>query len=203
MKHLNQVLLVGNLGDDPEVRTVGQKGSTMAKFTVATTESYTTKSGEQRDTPQWTRCVAWNGNAEGARALRKGDLVTVVGKLQTRKWDKNGVPTYTTEVVVDAVSKVHTKGRESQGSPAQSGPPQGGPPGNFSKGGWPFKDMSNDLSWPAPNEDGYSMVQQGAQWHCCAWYDPKDPERGGDMLILNSQGAWEKVGVVPELANKF
>jgi single-strand DNA-binding protein len=203
MRHLNQVLLVGNLGDDPEVRTVGQKGSTLSKFTVATSESYTTKSGDQVDKTQWTRCVAWNGTAEGTTSLHKGDLVVVIGKIQTRKWDNNGVPTYTTEVVVDTVSKAPTPERASRSSAPQEGPPQGGPPGNPTKGGWPFKDMTNDLSWPTPNSDGYSMVQQGAQWLCCAWYDPKDPEQGGDLLTLNSDGKWEKTGTVPELANKF
>lgn len=205
-RHLNQVLLVGNLADDPDVRTVGQQGAILSKFTVATSEDYKTKSGDQVEKTQWTRCVAWNGTAEGTESLRKGDLVAVIGKIQTRKWDNKGVNVYTTEVVVDSVAKTAKVQKESPkrgNSSKPAGPPQGGPPGNPTKGGWPFKDMTNDLSWPTPDEHGYSMVHHKASWLCCAWYDPKDPEAGGDMLVLNSQGNWVKTGTVPEIANKF
>jgi len=215
-RHLNQVLLVGNLADDPEVRTVGQQGSVLSKFTVATNEEYTTKSGDQVEKTQWTRCVAWNGTAEGSESLKKGELVAVIGKIQTRKWDNNGIPTYTTEVIVDSVSKItvaqkgqRPRGNSSkptgppQGGPPQGGPPQGGPPVNPTNGGWPFKDMTNDVAGPTPDSQGYSMVHHNALWLCCAWYDPKDPEQGGDLLSLNADGNWVKQGSVPEIANKF
>ncbi len=97
---INKVLLIGNLGRDPEIRRL-ESGTSVAKFSVATNENYRDKAGEWQTITEWHDIVAWRGLAERAeRDLKKGGLVYVEGKLTTRKWqDKDGNDRYTTEVV--------------------------------------------------------------------------------------------------------
>jgi single-strand DNA-binding protein len=96
-----KVILVGNLGRDPESRTVG--GQIVVNLTVATSERWKSKDGEQQERAEWHRVVIWNdklGNV-AERFLRKGSSVYLEGTLQTRKWtDKEGQERFTTEVVV-------------------------------------------------------------------------------------------------------
>lgn len=100
---VNKVILVGNLGKDPEVRST-QNGQKIVNFTLATSETWRDRqSGERREKTEWHRVAVFNPNlAEIAeRYLRKGSKVYVEGQLQTRKWtDQNGQERYTTEVVL-------------------------------------------------------------------------------------------------------
>lgn len=100
---VNKVILVGNLGRDPEVRFM-QDGTKVANLSVATSESWRDKqTGERREKTEWHRVVIWNQNlAEVAeKYLRKGSKVYLEGQLQTRKWqDQSGQDKYTTEVVL-------------------------------------------------------------------------------------------------------
>ncbi len=100
---VNKVILVGNLGKDPEVRTT-QAGSKIVNFTLATGESWTDKaSGERRERTEWHRVVLFNERLADVaeRYLRKGRKVYVEGALETRKWtDQSGQERYTTEVVL-------------------------------------------------------------------------------------------------------
>ena len=100
---LNKVLLIGNLGNDPEVRST-QDGRSLCTFSIATSESWKDKnSGERRDKTEWHRVVIFNENIAriAEQYLRKGSTVYVEGQLQTRKWtDQQGVEKYTTEVVI-------------------------------------------------------------------------------------------------------
>lgn len=88
---LNKVMLIGNLGADPEVRNT-PSGGQVANFRVACTESWTDQSGQRQERTEWVTVVAWKKLAEAAQKyLRKGSKVYVEGKLQTRSWeDKNG-----------------------------------------------------------------------------------------------------------------
>ena len=99
---VNKVILIGNLGADPEVRSL-PSGSKVVNLRVATTESWRDKaSGERRDRTEWHRVVIFN-EALGRVAeqyLRKGSKVYLEGQLQTRKWEKDGVDQYSTEVVL-------------------------------------------------------------------------------------------------------
>jgi len=97
---INKVLLIGNVGRDPEVRKL-ESGASVAKFSVATNENYKDKAGEWQTVTEWHNIVAWRGLAERAeRDIKKGSLVYVEGKLTTRKWqDKEGNDKYTTEVL--------------------------------------------------------------------------------------------------------
>ena len=97
---LNKVMLIGNLGADPEVRFTSN-GTTVAIFRVATTEKWTSKSGEAQQQTEWHNIVAWRRLAEiCGEYLSKGSRVYIEGKLQTRKWqDQNGNNRYTTEII--------------------------------------------------------------------------------------------------------
>ena len=99
---VNKVVLVGHLGGDPETRYT-PSGAAVANFNMATNESWRDASGELQDKTEWHRCVMFGKSAELAgELLKKGQLVYVEGKLQTRNWeDKDGVKRYTTEVVCD------------------------------------------------------------------------------------------------------
>ena len=100
---INKVILVGNLGKDPEVRNA-QDGSKIVTFSIATSESWKDKnSGERKDRTEWHRVVMFNERLGevAEKYLRKGSKVYVEGALQTRKWtDNNNIEKYTTEVVI-------------------------------------------------------------------------------------------------------
>ena len=103
MRGVNKVKLIGHLGKDPEVRKL-DANSTIAKFSLATTEAFKTKDGNWVDQTEWHNIVMWRGLAERAeRDLKKGMLIYLEGKIRTRSWeDKEGNKRYTTEVVVDS-----------------------------------------------------------------------------------------------------
>lgn len=103
MASLNKVLLLGNLGSDPEIRTLSGGGK-VASFRLATTEHWK-KDGEKRERTEWHSVVVFNDGLVGIveKYLRKGSKVYIEGQLQTRKWqDKSGNDRYTTEVVLQA-----------------------------------------------------------------------------------------------------
>ncbi len=106
MSGVNKVILLGNLGADPEVRHL-QNGTSVANFNIATTEVFKDKqTGERREITEWHRVVAWRWHADVAeKYLRKGSKVYVEGKLRSRKWqDKDGHDRYTTEILVDELN---------------------------------------------------------------------------------------------------
>ena len=100
---INKVILVGNVGQDPEIRTTGD-GREIASFSLATSESWKDKStGEKRDKTEWHRLVIFSQGLVGIAKsyVKKGTKLYIEGSLQTRKWtDKDGVEKYTTEVVL-------------------------------------------------------------------------------------------------------
>lgn len=102
MAGVNKVILIGNLGKDPEVRTL-ESGTKVANFPLATTESYKNKNGERVDTTEWHNIVLWRGLAEVAENyLKKGNQVFIEGRIRTRAWDdKEGNKRYTTEILAD------------------------------------------------------------------------------------------------------
>jgi single-strand DNA-binding protein len=101
MASVNKVILVGNLGRDPEVRYM-PNGEAVANFSIATTDSWKDKSGVKQEKTEWHNIVMYRRLAEIAgEYLKKGRPVYVEGRLQTRKWEKDGVTRYTTEIVAD------------------------------------------------------------------------------------------------------
>ncbi len=101
MASLNKVLLIGNLGRDPEVRYM-PNGEAVANFSIATTENWKDKNGQKQEKTEWHNIVMYRRLAEIAgEYLKKGRPVYIEGRLQTRKWEKDGVTRYTTEIVAD------------------------------------------------------------------------------------------------------
>jgi single-strand DNA-binding protein len=134
---VNKVILVGNLGKDPEVRNT-QSGAKIVSLTLATSETWNDRaSGERRERTEWHRVVIFNERLADVaeRFLRKGRKVYLEGSLQTRKWtDQSGQERYTTEIVVDRfrgelVLLDSNRGDDSAdgGSPSRGNGPQGAP----------------------------------------------------------------------------
>ena len=134
---VNKVIIVGNLGQDPETRYM-PSGAAVTNFTVATNESWKDKqTGEQKDRTEWHRVAMFNRLAEiAAEYLRKGSQVYIEGKLRTRKWQgQDGQDRFTTEIIADEMQMLGGRGAggdgsfgggESQGGGQQGGGQQGG-----------------------------------------------------------------------------
>lgn len=129
-KGVNKVILVGNLGQDPEVRYM-PNGNAVANLTLATSESWKDQAGQLQERTEWHRITMYRRLAEIAgEYLRKGSQIYVEGKLQTRKWqDQSGQDRYTTEVIADQMQMLGGKGGQagqsdggSQGQPRQASP---------------------------------------------------------------------------------
>jgi len=118
MAGVNKVILVGNLGKDPEVRHL-ESGVPVASFSIATSESYNDKtSGEKKTITEWHNVVLWRGLAEVAeKYLHKGDQIYIEGKLRTRQWEKDGVTRYSTEIVGENMTMLGGRPR-TEGAPA-------------------------------------------------------------------------------------
>lgn len=116
MRGVNKVILIGNLGRDPEVRYT-RDGTAVANLNVATSESWNDPNGQRQERTEWHRVVAWGRLAEVAKEyLSKGRQVYIEGKLQTRSWeDKEGNKRYTTEVKVDQMVMLGGRGDSSMG----------------------------------------------------------------------------------------
>lgn len=114
MSGINKVILVGNVGKDPEVRHL-EGGATVAKFPLATSESYKKADGTKVDTTEWHNIVMWRGLAETAeKYVRKGNLIYIEGKIRTRTWEDNGLKKYFTEIIADGMTFLG--GRKSEES---------------------------------------------------------------------------------------
>jgi len=120
---VNKVVLVGHLGGDPETRYT-PSGAAVANFNLATNETWRDSNGELQDKTEWHRCVMFGKSAEmSGELLKKGQLVYLEGKLQTRNWeDKDGVKRYTTEIVCDIFTMLGRKmDNDRQATPVASG----------------------------------------------------------------------------------
>jgi len=121
---LNRVLLIGNLGSDPEVRYT-PSGKAVASFNLATAEKWTDKDGQKQERTEWHKIIAWGKLGEiCGEYLRKGSQVYVEGKLQTRSWeDKEGNKRYTTEINAEKMlmlgSRAKTENVKAKDSPGE------------------------------------------------------------------------------------
>jgi single-strand DNA-binding protein len=105
---VNKVILVGNVGRDPEIRHL-DKGVAVARFSLATTENYTSKTGEKVSNTEWHNVVAWRGLAEVVeKYVKKGSQLYIEGRLKTNSYEKDGVKHYATEINADTM---HMLGR--------------------------------------------------------------------------------------------
>jgi single-strand DNA-binding protein len=128
MSSLNKVLIIGNLGNDPDVRQTNT-GQAVASLSVATSKSWTDKAGARQEKTEWHRIVAWGKLAELAgQYLAKGRKVYVEGELQTRKYqDKDGVEKYATEIVASEIKFLDRSEKSDQVPPQRSATPAQAP----------------------------------------------------------------------------
>ena len=152
MASVNKVILVGNLGRDPEVRYLPDGGA-VANVSVATTDTWKDKSGEKQERTEWHRVSFFGKLAEIAgEYLKKGSQVYVEGRLQTRKWqDKEGQERFTTEIVADRMQMLGSRGGGAEPmarEPKSAAPAEGGAaakPAARKGGGASFDDMDDDI----------------------------------------------------------
>ena len=171
---LNKVMLIGNVGNDPEIRYLDsnpqspQGSAKVASFRLATTERYRDRNGETRGNTEWHSIVAWRSNADLVeKFVHKGSQIYIEGKLRTRQWtDQTGNKRFTTEVQADNIQLLGKRPDAPQaGQPAQGyqggyqGQPQSGyqgpaaPAYGAQQGGYPAN--------PAPSAPGYVTPQSG------------------------------------------
>ncbi|WPD22050.1 MAG: single-stranded DNA-binding protein [Candidatus Electrothrix scaldis] len=154
---INKVILVGNLGADPELRYT-QSGVPVATLSIATNERWKDKDGQQQEQTEWHRVIAWRQLAEICNEYyHKGTKVYVEGKLQTRKWqDQNGNDRYTTEIVAREMKILSSRGEGGGGysgsggggydpGPAGGAPPSGGGYDDFAGGSTPGGGTGSDV----------------------------------------------------------
>ncbi|MCF2947394.1 single-stranded DNA-binding protein [Paraglaciecola aquimarina] len=169
-KGINKVILVGNLGKDPEVRYT-PNGKAVANLTLATSESWKDQSGQIQEKTEWHRVSIFGKLAEIAgEYLRKGSQVYIEGKMQTRKWqDQQGQDRYTTEVVLDPFNGVMQmlggKGGQSEGGfQGQQRPAQSAPQQNHGYQQAPPQNQGYQQQPPASQQNkGFNQAPKGQQ----------------------------------------
>lgn len=171
---INKVILIGNLGQDPEVRFT-PSGTAVANLNLATTDTWMDRqSGQRQERTEWHRVVMFNKTAEIAQQyLKKGSKVYIEGRLQTRKWqDQNGQDRYSTEIVANDMQMLDSRGGDFQGGgAAQNNYAQGGQNGGSpQQGGQSQGDQYGGQSAAQPqraaqqNQPAPSQGQQNNQY---------------------------------------
>lgn len=144
--NLNKVMLIGRLGRDPEIRYTNS-GSAVANFSLATTDTWKDKGGQRQERTEWHNIVAWGRLADFSQNyLKKGKLIYVEGRLQTRDWtDNQNVKHWKTETVANTINFMEKLG-EGEGRGQDQGAPQGG--------GTPYEDPGPQDPGPPPEQGG-------------------------------------------------
>ncbi|MFA5444970.1 MAG: single-stranded DNA-binding protein, partial [Bacteroidales bacterium] len=119
----NKVMLIGNVGKDPEIRHL-ESGTAVANITLATTERYKDRNGETQEQTEWHNVVLWRGLADVTeRFVRKGSQIFIEGKIRTRSWeDQSGQKRYTTEIVADNMQLLGRKSDNPANASARPAP---------------------------------------------------------------------------------
>ena len=128
---VNKVILIGRLGKDPEIRSI-PSGKSVTKFTMATDDRFTDKSGEKQERTEWHNIEAWDRLAEiCGQYLRKGSLVYIEGSIRTESWDdkETGVKKYRTKIVANTMQMLDKKGDDEGGGYSGGGYRKSAPAG--------------------------------------------------------------------------
>ncbi len=189
---INKVILIGNLGQDPEVRFT-PSGTAVANLNLATTDTWMDRqSGQRQERTEWHRVVMFNKTAEIAQQyLKKGSKVYIEGRLQTRKWqDQNGQDRYSTEIVANDMQMLDGRSGDFQGGSApqnnydQNSAPQHAPAQNYPTQNNPAQNS------PAQNSQGGGYPQQGGQNPQQAPRPPQPaPQQGNQAPPPNQQNS--------------
>jgi single-strand DNA-binding protein len=157
-RSLNKIMLIGNVGNDPEIRTTSNGGK-VAQLNLATTRTWSGAAGDKQEKTEWHRCVLWNAKGSGLadvveRYVKKGDRLYIEGRVEYRQWqDKDGATKYTTEVNVRELLMLSSRGSgggdgessnsRSRSSSAERSRPTGAPAA--AAGGGDFEDFPGAL----------------------------------------------------------
>ena len=189
---LNRVMLIGNVGRDPEVRYLegnsgAQSATKVASFTLATTERYRDRNGELRENTEWHNIVAWRNSADLAeKFIRKGMQVYIEGKLRTRSWtDPQGVKKFTTEVVVDNIQLLGKRSDNPAADAQQAYPQQGG----YSQSGAYGAPVQQGYPQPAPAPQGFNQPAGFQPRPAGAPQQPAAPVQSAPIDIMGEAGA--------------
>lgn len=178
-KGVNKVIIVGNLGKDPEMRYL-PNGDAVANFTVATSETWKDKqTGEQKEQTEWHRMVAFRRLGEiCGEYLRKGSKVYVEGRLQTRKYqNQQGQDVYSTEIVANEMQMLDSRGQgQGQGAPMGQGMGGNRPQQQQNQGGFGGGQQQGGFQQPAQQQGGF---QQPAQQQQGGFQQPAQQQQGG------------------------
>ena len=174
MRDINEVKILGTVAQEPRVNDT--KSGSVANLSVVTSK----KRGEY-DIKKYHSVTCWNDLAQEAAKLKEGDRVFVSGALDTDKYEKNGQTVFKDKITAHALARV-----AGGVSGESSSKPQGGPPGSFNtregkKSTFPYADKAHKVSWPKPDESGFSYSDDGVAMLCVAWTDPTDPTKGGTV----------------------
>lgn len=146
MASVNKVILIGNLGKDPEMRYM-PNGEAVANFSIACTENWKDKSGEKQEKTEWVNIVVYKKLAEiVGQYLKKGSSCYIEGKLQTRKWEKDGITRYSTEVIADQMRMLSPRdagASTDNAPPARNAAPSTDKPDGQKASG--FDDFEDDI----------------------------------------------------------
>ncbi len=116
MASLNKLFLIGNVGQDPEIRIL-ESGAKVANLNVAVTKKYRDRIGEQHEETEWFQVKAWRALADVAEQyITKGMQIYVEGSVHTRKWEQNGETRYATEIIADQIQMLGSRPRQEGGS---------------------------------------------------------------------------------------
>jgi single-strand DNA-binding protein len=141
MSSVNKVFLIGRCGKDPEVKQV--TGTTVAKFSLATSENWKDKDGNKKEETTWHNIVIWGKLCDVVQKyVKKGDLLYVEGKIKTEKWEKDGVTNYRTNIVVDQLTMLGSKSDKSE---QKDEPSPNKPESNMGRTTAPDADGPSDL----------------------------------------------------------
>ncbi|MGA8570971.1 MAG: single-stranded DNA-binding protein [Desulfobaccales bacterium] len=138
MAGVNKVILVGNLGADPEMRFTAD-GTAVCKFSLATSRRFTGKDGQKQEKTEWHRIVAWRKLAEiCGQYLSKGKQVVIEGRIEYGSYEKDGVKHYTTDIVAENMQMLGAAGGAGGNRPQESEPSFEPPPGGVPEDDIPF-----------------------------------------------------------------
>lgn len=138
-KSLNKVQLIGNLGQDPEMKSIAS-GTSVCNVSIATTKSYKDRSGQWQDKTEWHRVVLWDYLADNAgKYLKKGSKVYIEGELETRSWEQDGITRYITEIRANQM--IMLDGRQDGGG------------GQYNNGGQNFNQPAPQKNYQTPQQN--------------------------------------------------
>ena len=153
-RSLNKAVLIGNVGSDPEIRTIGT-GTRVAQFSLATSRNWTDQAGAKQEKTEWHRCVVWN-SARGSglanvveKYVKKGEKIYVEGEIEYRQWqDKDGQTRYTTEIKVKELMLLGGRAGGGGGDDMDSAPRRSAPPAGPKAAAAPSRSHSDWSSAP-------------------------------------------------------